>query len=484
MWRPQLGGQIAAIEARWVDVLALAGERGGGKSAFQCGYQEDGALRYGRAHRGAMFRKTYPELEQLQLECMRIFPEHGATFHAQPSAAFPVSNCWYWPNGAQVRMRYIENDQDYLRYHGHQFTAISLDEVTEYATPDPLLMLISTLRSPYDVPCTARLTGNPGGIGHVWMRSMFKISSLPERTPFQDPDSGLTFMFVRSILAENQGLKNHEQYVRNLMLATRGNEPLRRAWMKGDWNVVAGAFFSEWDEDIHVLKAFMPPPHWPRFTSSDWGSAKPFSTGWYAICPDALFWKNARGEKMYVPRGAIVRYRELYGCDETKHNVGVKWSVPKWAKRVVELSENEKIEYHAADPAMFSEDGGPSLAEQAWRDGKLPLTKADNKRIPGWNQVRYRLDHSESSPMAFVTENCMHFRRTVPALQHDKLKLEDVDTDGEDHVGDEFRYACMSRPILRSSEKSVPEKWGSQLTYDQLIKLSEQNERARSKYRA
>ena len=49
--------------------------------------------------------------------------------------------------------------------------------------------------------------------------------------------------------------------------------------------------------------------------------------------------------------------------------------------------------------------------------------------------------------MMYVFENCKAFIRTMPALQYDDHKVEDLDTDGEDHVADEVRYFCMSRPI-------------------------------------
>ncbi len=483
MWLPQRGGQFAAFEADWVDILAYAGERGGGKSSYQVGWQEDGAIRYGKAHRGIMTRKTYPELEQLQLEAMKIFPQSGATFHAQPSARFPVSNCWYWPNGAQTRMRYIETEQDYLRYHGHQFSRVSLDEVTEYASPKPLLMLLSTLRSEYGIPCQARLTGNPGGIGHVWMKLLFKIMELPERTPFTDKDSELVFMFIRSVLDENAALPNRDQYRRNLIVATRGNEPLRKAWIKGDWNVVAGAFFSEWDEDRHVVKPFPIPHYWHKFTSHDWGSAKPFSSAWYAIVPETTRWKNHRGDRITLPRGAIVRYREFYGMREGDYNVGLKWTIEKWSDEVMRRMGDDKMEYNVADPSMFKEDGGPSLAERAYEHSKLALVKGDNTRVTGWNQCRYRLDGDGTTPMFFAFSDSMHFRRTVPALQHDKLKIEDVDSDGEDHIGDEWRYACMSRPMLRQVHPG-DDAPTSELTFDKMMQLTDQSQRSKSKYRA
>jgi len=53
--------------------------------------------------------------------------------------------------------------------------------------------------------------------------------------------------------------------------------------------------------------------------------------------------------------------------------------------------------------------------------------------------------------MMAVFSNCLDFIRTVPALQHDQTRPEDIDTDGEDHAGDEGRYACMSRPWSRKA---------------------------------
>ena len=50
--------------------------------------------------------------------------------------------------------------------------------------------------------------------------------------------------------------------------------------------------------------------------------------------------------------------------------------------------------------------------------------------------------------MIYFMETCVHAIRTLPTLQHDANRIEDVDSDGEDHAPDEIRYACMSRPYL------------------------------------
>lgn len=63
-------------------------------------------------------------------------------------------------------------------------------------------------------------------------------------------------------------------------------------------------------------------------------------------------------------------------------------------------------------------------------------------------QVHYRMAFDENGyPMMYVFNNCKAFIRTVPALVYDTHKVEDLNTEGEDHVADEVRYFCMSRPI-------------------------------------
>lgn len=41
-----------------------------------------------------------------------------------------------------------------------------------------------------------------------------------------------------------------------------------------------------------------------------------------------------------------------------------------------------------------------------------------------------------------------HTIRTLLLLQHDDDRVEDLDTDQEDHAADAVRYACMTRPMV------------------------------------
>jgi hypothetical protein len=417
-------------------------------------------------------------MEELQARALEVFPQTGAVYKTQPSADYPFSNSWYWPNGASTKMRFIEHERDYGRYHGHQYTGISFDEVTEYATPAGLLKMISCLRSPHGVPCSMRATGNPGGIGHGWVKARY-IDVAPPMTPYTDPDTGFTRMFVPSKTSDNQILlANDPDYRNRIKAATGGNEALRKAWLEGDWNVVAGAFFDNWDSSRHVVKPFTIPETWTRFRAGDWGSARPFSFGWWAIVQD-----DHKCGHLTLPRGCLVRYREWYGMKRDAHgqplyNTGLKLTAEDVGLGILQRDGQDKPGMGVLDPAAFSQDGGPSIAERIHRatNSKVLFRRADNARVPqrgamgGWDQLRQRLTgEATDRPMIVTFDTCIDSIRTIPAQQHDIDRLEDVDTDGEDHAADEWRYACMSRPWVKPVEIKPPAKFETSLTFDELV---------------
>ena len=128
------------------------------------------------------------------------------------------------------------------------------------------------------------------------------------------------------------------------------------------------------------------------------------------------------------------------------------------AKAIVVRSTGETYVSTVADPSMFATSGGPSLAERMAREGVL-MRPGDNRRVAqrgsmgGWDQLRARMRGDGEVPMLYVFQTCRDFIRTVPALQHDPDRMEDLDTAAEDHAADEARYACMSRPWNISTEK-------------------------------
>jgi hypothetical protein len=162
-----------------------------------------------------------------------------------------------------------------------------------------------------------------------------------------------------------------------------------------------------------------------------------------------------------VPRGALVRYHEWYGWNG-KPNEGLKLTAEEVGAGIHERDGGENVQNGASvlDPAAFAQDGGPSIAERIHTGSgrKVDFRRADNRRIArmgalgGWDQLRARLKGEDGRPMIYFMDNCTHAIRTLPALQHDDLRPEDVDTEAEDHAPDEIRYACMSRPYLRKDK--------------------------------
>jgi hypothetical protein len=72
----------------------------------------------------------------------------------------------------------------------------------------------------------------------------------------------------------------------------------------------------------------------------------------------------------------------------------------------------------------------------------------DNTRLPGKMQCHYRLAFNKNGECMFQTFNtCKEFIRTIPMLVYSERHPEDIDTDMEDHIYDEWRYVMMENPI-------------------------------------
>jgi hypothetical protein len=222
----------------------------------------------------------------------------------------------------------------------------------------------------------------------------------------------------------------------------------------------------------HVVRPVEIPKHWARIRAMDWGSAKPFCVLWLAV---------SDGVDTPFPRGALVVYREWYGWNG-EPNVGCKMTASAVGDGIRAIEKDDPKGDEVLDPAAFSEDGGPSIAERMG----LNFRRADNKRIAksgamgGWDQVRERLNGTEGKPMLYVFSTCVHLIRTLPALQHDPNRAEDVDSDSEDHAPDTLRYGCMSRPWVADKPNARPARFETDLTVNELIKRAQQKRRAES----
>lgn len=426
VWRPQPGPQTALLACPIYEVF-FGGARGGGKTDGVLGDWANHANQYGRNAIGLMVRRTRIELTETFERAKTLYEPLGATLTGGQNQPM---RC-VMPNGARLRFDYLERDSDADGYQGHSYTRVYVEEAGNFPSPSPIKKLHATLRSGAGVPCRMRLTGNPGGPGHQWVRARYIDPAPLGFEVLRDEETGLERVFIPSKVGDNRFLG--EGYVNQLRSA--GSPELVRAWLEGDWSVVTGAFFPEWSTAQHVVPPVKLPDHWYRYGAIDWGSARPFAVLWIAVSDGTL---------PQFPRGALVVYREWYGSNG-EPNVGVRMTADAVGEGVAQRQEkdprfNGSRIAHYCDPAMFTADGGPSIAERMARAGNLVLNRADNARVQragamgGWDQVRQRLVGEDDRPMLYVFSTCTNLIRTLPALQHDADRPEDVDTDGEDHA--------------------------------------------------
>lgn len=446
VWEPQPGPQTAFIQCPIFEVF-FGGARGGGKTEASIGDWLDHSGTYGEAAIGIFFRRKLVQLAEVIARTKQIFTKLGAKYNEQQKT-------WTMQNGARLKFAYLENDSDAEEYQGHSYTRLYFEEVTNFPSPDPIDKLRATLRSGSGVPCGMRLTGNPGGPGHLWVKARFidpepaGYKVITEECEVDDPDTGiattvsLSRVFIPSKLKDNKLLmRNDPTYV--LRLRQSGSAALVKAWLEGDWTMIDGAYFNEWDETLHVLPSYLwehkIPKQALRFRAMDWGSSAPFSVGWYVVSDGT--WG--------LPKGALLKYREWYGA--TGPNKGLKMEAGAVARGIKHRELGEHIQYGVAGHDIFIRNGGPSIMETMAINGCM-WRKADNKRIPGWEQLHNRLKGETGEegyvtvPMLYLLDTCVDTIRTLPVLQHDKNNAEDVSPDGEDHAPEETRYAVMSRP--------------------------------------
>ena len=108
------------------------------------------------------------------------------------------------------------------------------------------------------------------------------------------------------------------------------------------------------------------------------------------------------------------------------------------------------------DPAIWGSQSGESIGDLMERE-RIYFDKGDNSRLDGKMQVHHRLTFDDDGvPMLYVFSTCRHFIRTVPNLVYSERNVEDIDTDGEDHIYDELRYVCMENPIAPRVRKVPP----------------------------
>ena len=407
--------------------IAYGGARGGGKSWAVRTKSKLLAFRY-PGIKILIVRKTYKELQNNHIEQLTAELAGFAKYNRS-------DKMFRFPNGSTISFGYCANEGDLGQYQGAEYDVVFIDEAGQLQE-SWIRKINLCVRGTNGFPKRTYYTLNPGGPGHAYFKRVFVDRNF---NPDERPDD---YFFIQAKVEDNKALMDtqpdHLVGLENLPPA------LRAAWKEGRWDVYEGQFFEDFRDDpehyqdrrwTHVIEPFEIPDGWTICRSYDFGYGKPFSCAWWAVDYD----------------GTIYRIMELYGCTRTP-NEGVKWTPDKQFEEIHKTEMQHpwlkgKTIIGVADPAIWDASRGESVADTAARYGVF-FTPGDNERIAGWMQCHYRLQFDEDGyPRMDVFNTCRAFIRTIPTLIYDEHRAEDLDTKMEDHVADEWRYFCMSRPI-------------------------------------
>lgn len=442
--------QLAAVHELEIEqkkFVLYGGAVGGGKSYFLRWYAirflMSAFKKYKIKHLTLMLAcEDYPTLKDRQLQKIgREFPVWMGKSHSDHKE---YGRCFILSPNYGSGVICFRNLDDPSKYQSAEFAAILVDELTKNAY-DVFCDLRHRMRFPGIPENECKFIGatNPGGIGHGWCKQLWMDKQFPEEW-LQPIDFSGQFAYVPAKADDNPHLD--AGYWAGLQTLP---PHLRSAFRDGDWSVFVGQAFTDfYPNGCHVIDPIPVPDYAPLYMTYDWGFGAPFSIGWWWVDAD----------------GRVYRFAEWYGYNGTP-NTGLRLADREVASKIKQKEEAlgiwDRNITRLAGPDCFSKKPdprgggqGPSTHDEFLAfDTKLQLRPGDPDRKLKIKQFHQRLMlHEDQAPMMLIYRTCDQFTRTIPNLVVDKHNVEDVDTDGEDHIYDEACHICMARPLQHDQD--------------------------------
>jgi len=447
-------------------------------------------LGYGPFLRGIILDREFKNLSDIVAQSRRFFPQFNDGCRFLSSAS---DYKWVWPTGEELLIRHMKRLSDYDQFHGHEYPFILHNEITKHPTSELYDKMMSTNRSSFDpivntpkrqvdgqtvydtsdnkplppIPLRVFSTTNPYGPGHHWVKKRFISCAKPGeliKTTIrlfnpqtqQEEDVTKTQIAIFGSYKENKLLS--PEYI--FELESEKNPIIREAWLNGNWDISSGNAIGDlWRDDVHVIDRVPIPVEWNVNRAFDWGSSHPYAVCWFA---------EANGEQMtkdFCPaKGSLIMFDEIYGCTEIGKNQGLRKSAveiadeikcreikllaAKWIKRQPIPGPADSQIYNVRETDI--DTIGKKMADCGIR--WIPADKSPGSRINGLELFRDRLEAAITleGPAIYFMRNCSSSIEILPALPLDEDKIDDVDSDSEDHIWDVVRYR-----VLQSNNRYV-----------------------------
>ena len=337
--------------------------------------------------------------------------------------------------GGQVLLRNLD---DPSKYASSEFAAILVEELTKNVK-DTFDDLRFRLRYPGISDVKFVGATNPGQRGHGWVKDKW-IDKDPRKL---DPERE-RFFFIQSLPTDNKHLD--PGYLEQLKSLP---ERKRKMLLEGSWDIVAGAVFSQFDRQTHVIDNIIPDTEECEHVMwMDWGLADP---AYFACYLSAIVKQKLEDGRVF---NRIITYQEWYLNDMNFKDISPR----TLAAHIYQTAKTKKISKAWVDPSMTGRvsDGSTSISsrmEKEWKrlNGKkwVRLTGAGNDRISGWAVMQDWMNIApDELPYWVITKGCPNLIRTLPILVYDENKLSkgknDVDTTQDDHGADACRYGITN----------------------------------------
>jgi phage terminase large subunit len=330
-------------------------------------------------------------------------------------------------NGSRIIAGHFQNEKDIDAYLGLEYDVIGIEEATTLSARKHQDITTCCRTSKTNWRPRIYSTTNPGGVGHGWYRAKFIL-------PFQNRAETET-RFIPARVTDNRW--NNPEYVR-VLEGLSGWQ--KRAWLEGDWDIAAGQFFTTLRREIHVVDDF------DDTRAREWFAALDYGFAHYTVvllgCTDGdgnLFVVDEHAERLWLPQ---------------RHGPAIKAMLGRHGLHPLDLKR-----FVAGADVFSRQSDGTTVAAQYGKLG-ITLRPANTDRVNGWAEILQRFGDVDGGirPSLFIHKRCGRLIETLPSLQHDPNRPEDVlkvDADddgiGGDDAADALRYlvATKSRAIAQ-----------------------------------
>ena len=425
---------VASAAARMCDradgptAIGYGGARGGGKSHWLIAQMGADDCQRVPGLKCLLLRKVgKANLEHFEDLRRRLFGKLGHEFSA-------FRGVLTFDNGSRIIAGHFQNEKDIDAYLGLEYDVIGIEEATTLTSRK--YQDISTCCRTSKPNWRPRIysTTNPGGVGHGWYRTKFVAPMLEKRET--------ETRFIPARVMDNRW--NNPEYLRVLQNLSGWQ---KRAWLDGDWDIAAGQFFTTLRREVHVIEDF------DDNRAVEWFAALDYGFAHYTVvllgCRDGdgnIFIVDEHAERLWLPQRHAAAVKTML----TRHTIG---------GRKLQI---EDLKRFVAGADVFSrQSDGTTIAAQYSKLG-MTLRCANTDRVNGWAEILQRFGDvgADIRPTLFIHKRCGRLIETLPTLQHDPNRPEDVlkvDADedgiGGDDCADALRYLVATKARVVTQRK-------------------------------